>query len=207
METVLCPSVRLYHSTMMMKKNNLTTVRVVSIALLFLIHGLKGFLYRNEYSTIIRRNCNFVMLSSREPFDRNKRTIGPPPPINEYIKADKVRLIAPKLDSDNGEEIMLGIFTLKDALLEAEKLELDLVLINDKADPPVCKIIDYGKFKYSVEKKKKENAKKQVKGDIKEVKVSYKIEQHDFDVRVRAIQKFIGDGDRVRLSKLFISLP
>ena len=94
--------------------------------------------------------------STREPFDRNKRTVGPPPPINEYIKADKVRLIAPKPDSDIGEEIMLGIFTLKDALIEAEKLELDLVMINDKADPPVCKIIDYGKFKYTVEKKKKE---------------------------------------------------
>lgn len=137
------------------------------------------------------------LYSTREPFDRNKRTIGPPPPINEYIKADKVRLIAPKPDSDIGEDIMLGIFTLKDALIEAEKLELDLVMINDKADPPVCKIIDYGKFKYTVEKKKKENAKKQIKGDIKEVKMSYKIDQHDFDVRVRAVQRFLGDGDRV----------
>eukprot|EP01036_Dinobryon_divergens_P022017 gene22017-30249_t len=141
-----------------------------------------------------------ALLSTREPFDRNKKPVaGPPPPINEYIKADKVRLIVPKLDSDSGEEVMLGIFSLKDALLEAEKMELDLVLINDKADPPVCKVIDYGKFKYSVEKKKKENAKKQVKGDIKEVKMSYKIDQHDFDVRVRAVQKFLNDGDRVKV--------
>jgi translation initiation factor IF-3 len=64
-------------------------------------------------------------------------------------------------------------------------------------DPPVCKIIDYGKYKYAVEKRKKENLKKQSKSEIKEVKMSYKIDQHDFDVRLRAVQRFIQDGDRV----------
>jgi translation initiation factor IF-3 len=120
-------------------------------------------------------------------------------PINQYIRAKEVRLIVPKNDSDTGEEVMLGIFSLEDALAEAEKLDVDLVLINDKADPPVCKAIDYGKYKYLLEKKKKENLKKQVKVDIKEVKMSYKIDQHDFDVRLRAAQKFLGDGDRVNL--------
>lgn len=98
---------------------------------------------------------------------------------------------------DVGEDVMLGIFSRKEALEKAAEMELDLVLINDKADPPVCKVIDYGKFKYSQEKKKKENLKKQIKVDIKEVKMSYKIDQHDIDVRIRAVQKFIGDGDRV----------
>lgn len=183
-----------------------------SLITCFLIQSVLGFaLIRSFYTSVLRnKECSslghpseFYLWSSREPFDKNKRTTGPPPPINEYIKADKVRLIAPKPDSDVGEEIMLGIFTLQDALVEAEKMELDLVLINDKADPPVCKIIDYGKFKYSAEKKKKENAKKQIKSDIKEVKMSYKIDQHDFDVRVRAVQKFIGDGDRVSHSCSF----
>ena len=88
----------------------------------------------------------------------------------------------------------------------AEGFDMDLVLINDKGDPPVCKVIDYGKFKYEQEKKKKENIKKQVKVEIKEVKMSYKIDQHDFDVRLRAVQKFIGDGDKVCLQLLPASL-
>ena len=173
----------------------MNVVSLVWILFLFVLNFVEVYCFLYNHNHIRIRTS---IRSSREPFDRNKRMpAAPPPPINGYIKADKVRLIVPKEDSDIGEETMLGIFSLKDALLEAEKMELDLVLINDKADPPVCKIIDYGKFKYSVEKKKKENMKKQVKGDIKEVKMSYKIDQHDFDVRVRAVQKFLNDGDRV----------
>ena len=92
---------------------------------------------------------------------------------------------------------MLGIFSYDEAMDKAEEMELDLVMINDKADPPVCKIIDYGKFKYIQEKKKKDNVKKQIKQEVKEVKMSYKIDQHDFDVRMRAVQRFLEDGDRV----------
>lgn len=95
-------------------------------------------------------------------------------------------------------EVMAGIFPIAEALKMAEEFDMDLVLINDKGDPPVCKVIDYGKFKYGMEKKKKENIKKQVKVEIKEVKMSYKIDQHDFDVRLRAVQKFLADGDKVR---------
>ena len=119
----------------------------------------------------------------------------PPPPINEFITADRVRLIVP--GNSSGEEIMLGICSLQDAISKAESMELDLVLLNDKADPPVCKVIDYGKFKYIQEKKKKDNLKKQVRTEIKEVKMSYKIDHHDFDVRLRAVQKFLDEGDRV----------
>ena len=135
----------------------------------------------------------------------------PSPPINEFIQADRVRyekiwllfsansgrLIVP--GNATGEETMLGIFDIKEARARAEEMELDLVLINEKADPPVCKVIDYGKYKYMQEKKKKDNLKKQVKSEIKEVKMSYKIDQHDFDVRQRAVQKFLEDGDRVKV--------
>jgi translation initiation factor IF-3 len=132
---------------------------------------------------------------SPQQYNRGSRPSAVPPPINQYIRADRVRLIAP--GNDTGDEIMLGIFSLSDALLEADKFQMDLVMINENGDPPVCKIIDYGKYKYSLEKKKKENLKKQVNVDIKEVKMSYKIDQHDFDVRMRAVRKFLGEGDKV----------
>ena len=135
------------------------------------------------------------MSSSPQQFNRGSRPSAPPPPINQFIRADRVRLIVP--GNDTGDEVMLGIFSLADALIEAEKFQMDLVMINDKGDPPVCKVIDYGKYKYSLEKKKKENLKKQVNVDIKEVKMSYKIDQHDFDVRMRAVRKFLGEGDKV----------
>eukprot|EP01041_Mallomonas_annulata_P002331 gene2331-4535_t len=129
--------------------------------------------------------------------DRARRPVAPPPPINQYIKADTVRLLIPS--NTTADDIMLGIFPLSEAIAKAQEMELDLVLINDKSDPPVCKVIDYGKYKYQQEKKKKDNLKKQVKIDIKEVKMSYKIDQHDFDVRLRAVQKFLGDGDKVKV--------
>jgi translation initiation factor IF-3 len=138
-----------------------------------------------------------LQMMSTPQFNRDRRPVAPPPPINQFIKADKVRLIAP--GNDTGDDVMLGIYSLADALKEAEKYEVDLVMINDKGDPPVCKIIDYGKYKYAMEKKKKENMKKQVNVDIKEVKMSYKIDQHDFDVRVRAVRKFLGEGDKVKV--------
>lgn len=100
--------------------------------------------------------------------------------------------------NDNGD-IMLGILSFNDALLEAKKRNLDLVLINEKSDPPVCRIIDYGKYKYSLEKRKKENLKKQIKSEIKEIKMSHRIDQHDFDVRLRSVMKFLSDGDRVKI--------
>lgn len=135
---------------------------------------------------------------STNPSSRNgKPPPAPQPIINELIRGvDRVRLIG--TDEESGDDTMIGIMSFKEALEYAKNLEVDLVMINDKGDPPVCKAIDYGKFKYSQDKKKKENLKKQVKTEIKEVKMSYKIDQHDFDVRVRAVQKFLSDGDKVR---------
>lgn len=154
-------------------------------------------MYAGVGSTIYSRTRSMLeMSSSPQQFNRGSRPSAPPPPINQFIRADRVRLIVP--GNDTGDEVMLGIFSLADALTEAEKFQMDLVMINDKGDPPVCKVIDYGKYKYSLEKKKKENLKKQVNVDIKEVKMSYKIDQHDFDVRMRAVRKFLADGDKVR---------
>ena len=148
----------------------------------------------------LRSKSTLKMSSSPQQFNRGSRPTTPPPPMNQFIRADRVRLLVP--GNDTGDEVMLGIFSLADALLEAEKYQMDLVMINDKGDPPVCKVIDYGKYKYSLEKKKKENMKKQVNVDIKEVKMSYKIDQHDFDVRMRAVKKFLGEGDKVNITTL-----
>jgi translation initiation factor IF-3 len=155
---------------------------------------------RSDAVTICRSQVSsrtILSMASPQQYNRGSRPSAVPPPINQYIRADRVRLIAP--GNDTGDEIMLGIFSLSDALLEADKFQMDLVMINENGDPPVCKIIDYGKYKYSLEKKKKENLKKQVNVDIKEVKMSYKIDQHDFDVRMRAVRKFLGEGDKVSI--------
>lgn len=182
---------------------------------LFLLVGLlgisflqisNGWLIGHTRTVTVRQDSRLLASRFSKEFDaRNSKSRGPPPPIiNNLIKHPTVRVIAPKEDTEAGEEEMLGIMSIEEANEAAEGFGLDLVLINDKADPPVCKIIDYGKYKYIQEKKKKENAKKQVKQDIKEVKMSYKIDQHDFDVRLRAAKRFIGDGDRVSNSKCVI---
>eukprot|EP01038_Epipyxis_sp_PR26KG_P009940 gene9940-13373_t len=187
----------------------LTVNNFTIFSFIIAIYVSDGFAF-NKISKNIGFASSFVnkwsILYSSRPaneYDARRKATTPPPPINQFIRADRVRLIVPNNDTDdseNGEgETMLGIMSLKEALQEAENRDLDLVMINDKADPPVCKVIDYGKYKYIQEKKKKENMKKQVKVDIKEVKMSYKIDQHDFDVRVRAVQKFLSDGDRVKI--------
>jgi translation initiation factor IF-3 len=113
------------------------------------------------------------------------------PMINERIRFPKVRL----LDSDSSQ---VGIMSSREALQLAEERELDLVLMSDKADPPVCKIIDYGKHKFEQEKKAKEAKKKQHTVDVKEVKMRYKIEKHDYDVRISQAERFIKAGDKVK---------
>ncbi len=118
------------------------------------------------------------------------------PIINERIRFPKIRVI----DSDNSQ---LGIMTPREALQIAEEKELDLVLVTDKADPPVCRIIDYGKFKFEQEKKAKEAKKKQHTVEVKEVKMRYKIEKHDYDVRLNQAKRFLQDGDKVKATVMF----
>lgn len=118
------------------------------------------------------------------------------PTINERIRFPKIRVI----DSDGSQ---LGIMTPRDAVRLAEEKELDLVLVSDKADPPVCRIMDYGKFKFEQEKKAREARKKQHTSDVKEVKMRYKIEDHDYNVRVNQAERFLKAGDKVKATITF----
>jgi translation initiation factor IF-3 len=118
------------------------------------------------------------------------------PTINERIRFPKIRVI----DSDGTQ---LGIMSPREALQIAEEKELDLVLVSDKADPPVCRIINYGKYKFEQEKKAREAKKKQHTVDVKEVKMRYKIEQHDYNVRINQAKRFLQDGDKVKATVMF----
>ena len=118
------------------------------------------------------------------------------PQINERIRFPKIRAI----DTDGTQ---LGVISPQEALRIAEEKELDLVLVSDKADPPVCRIMDYGKYKFEQEKKAREQRKKQHTADVKEVKMRYKIEEHDYQVRVNQAVRFLKDGDKVKATITF----
>lgn len=118
------------------------------------------------------------------------------PQINENLRYPQVRVI----DTD-GEQ--LGVMETTEARDLAEEKDLDLVLVSDKADPPVCRIMDYGKFKFEKEKKAREARKKQHTVDVKEVKMRYKIEKHDYDVRRRNAERFLKSGDKVKATVNF----
>ena len=112
--------------------------------------------------------------------------------MNERIRVKEVRLI--------GEDgVNHGVVPTSEALQMAEDADLDLVLINPNQDPPVAKILNYGKYKYEVEKRAKEAKKKQHTVDIKEVKIRYKIDVHDYQVRINNIKKFIAQGNKVKV--------
>ena len=117
-------------------------------------------------------------------------------PINEMIQAAEVRLIGAE-----GEQI--GVVSRDDALDRAANLGLDLVIVADKSDPPVCKIMDYGKFKYEEQKKKNEARKKQKTIDVKEIKLRPNIDSHDYDVKMRSMVKFLNEGDKVKVTMRF----
>ena len=92
---------------------------------------------------------------------------------------------------------------MDDALGRAEEVGLDLVEIAPEAKPPVCKILDYGKFKYEAQKKANEARKKQKVIDVKEIKMRPNIDHHDYDVKMRAMNKFLGEGDKVKVTLRF----
>lgn len=98
---------------------------------------------------------------------------------------------------------MIGVVPIRDALLQAEEAGLDLVEVSPNADPPVCKILDYGKFKYEVQKKKTEARKKQKVIEIKEVKLRPNIDENDYNVKMRAMRKFLDEGDKVKITLRF----
>ncbi len=116
--------------------------------------------------------------------------------INEQIRDKEVRLVG-----EDGEQ--LGVMSAKDAMKLAKDAELDLVKIAPTAKPPVCKIIDYGKYRYELARKEKEARKKQKTIDIKEVRLSPNIEENDLNTKVNAARKFIEKGDKVKVTLRF----
>ena len=118
------------------------------------------------------------------------------PAVNKSISAKSVRVI-----TDNGE--MLGVLQIEEALKMASDQGLDLVEVSPKANPPVCKIIDYGKYKYESQKRKNEARKKQKTIDVKEIKLRPNIDSHDFDVKIKSVKKFIENGDKVKITLRF----
>lgn len=116
--------------------------------------------------------------------------------INEEIRFDEVRCVG-----DNGE--VYGVMSAREALEIAVREDLDLVLISPNAKPPVCKVMDYGKFRYHQEKRQKEAKKKQKQIDIKEIKLSTQIAQNDINYKVKHAREFITDGKHVRF-KVFL---
>ena len=116
--------------------------------------------------------------------------------INEEIRAREVRVVA-----DEGEQ--LGIMSGRDALNLALERHMDLVEIAPNAKPPVCRIMDYGKYRYEQQKRDKEARKKQKSFDIKEVKLRPGIENHDFDIKFKNAVRFLEDGDKVKITIMF----
>ena len=118
------------------------------------------------------------------------------PRANEDIQADPVRLV----DAD-GE--MVGVIGLKEAIDMAVEVGLDLVEVSPNASPPVCKILDYGKYKYEAQKKANEARKKQKIIEVKEIKMRPGIDDHDYEVKMKAVRRFLDDGDKVKMTIRF----
>ncbi len=114
---------------------------------------------------------------------------------------DEIRIREVRVTDENGES--LGIMQTKDALKLAEDRHLDLVEVAPKARPPVCKIMDFGKYRYEQQKRDKEARKKQKVVTVKEVKLRPNIEQHDFDVKLKNAQRFIEEGNKVKVTIMF----
>lgn len=116
--------------------------------------------------------------------------------INEQIRDKEVRVIG-----ENGEQ--LGVMPVREAMRLAEEAGVDLVKIAPTAKPPVCKIVDYGKFKYEQTRKEKEAKKKQKTVEIKEIRLSPNIDTNDLNTKINAARKFISKGDRVKITLRF----
>ena len=118
------------------------------------------------------------------------------PRVNTDILNDEVRCLSPE-----GEQ--LGVMKTADAIAQADAQGLDLVEVSPNTDPPVCKILDYGKFKYEAQKKKNEAKKKQKIIEVKEIKLRPNIDEHDYQVKMRNVQKFLDEGDKVKVTMRF----
>ena len=118
------------------------------------------------------------------------------PRVNGAIRAPQVRCINP-----DGEQ--LGVLDTRDAISKAEDFGLDLVEVQPNVDPPVCKILDYGKYKYEAQKRANEARKKQKIIEVKEIKLRPNIDEHDYQVKMRNVVKFLSGGDKVKVTLRF----
>ena len=118
------------------------------------------------------------------------------PRVNREIDARSIRLVGA-----DGE--MIGVVSLREGLIMAEEAGLDLVEVSPNADPPVCKILDFGKFKYESQKRKAEARKKQKVIEIKEIKLRPNIDDNDYNIKMRSMIKFLEEGDKVKVTLRF----
>ena len=126
-----------------------------------------------------------------QPPSRNKGTR-----INRGIEAPTIRVV-------DAEGNMAGVMTVAEGVALAESAGLDLVEVSPNADPPVCKVLDFGKFKYEEQKKKNEARKKQKVIEVKELKMRPGIEEHDYQTKMRSMGRFLGEGDKVKVTIRF----
>ena len=131
----------------------------------------------------------------RPRFDR-RAPVRELPNINDRINYPNLRVV----DADGTQ---LGVINREKALEVAKERELDLVLVSEKADPPVCRIMDYGKYKYELAQKAKESRKKQVKISVKEIQLKPKIDTNDFKIKLQKSRKFLETGDKVKFTMRF----
>ncbi len=116
--------------------------------------------------------------------------------VNERIRVREIRLIGP-----NGEQF--GVVPTEEGIRKAEEVSLDLVEVAPEANPPVCRVMDFGKYVYILEKKEKEAKKKQKIFAVKEIKISLKIEEHDYQTKLRNAIRFLSRGDKVKFTMIF----
>ena len=143
---------------------------------------------KNERNTTISTNFNGGNNMRNDRRNDKDKVL-----MNERIRAAEVRLI-------DEEGVNHGVIATDEALRMAYAKDLDLVIMNATQAPPVAKIMNYGKYKYEQEKKAKEAKKKQHTVEVKEVKIRYKIDTHDYQVRIKSIQKFLSQGNKVKIA-------
>ncbi|MCY3018619.1 MAG: translation initiation factor IF-3 [Planctomycetota bacterium] len=140
------------------------------------------------------RDCDLAQWGDSRK--KEERTISERLRINAEIKAKTIRVIGP-------DGAQLGIMLVEQARMKATELELDLVEVAPKADPPVCRIMDYGKHIYHEQKKEQKARKKAHAHDVKEVRLSFKIGKHDLDIKVQHAKEFLAEGHRVQFTMIY----
>eukprot|EP00980_Cylindrotheca_fusiformis_P012713 scaffold3108_cov152-Cylindrotheca_fusiformis.AAC.4 len=178
----------------------MTCQSIVTVATLLLCSWATAF---SPIGGISSNRNNMVLFARR---DNNRGRRGPPiqenkPPMNDEIEMRDLRVVTP---TAKGKDEPLGVMSRDEALAKAEEMGgLDLILVNPNSDPPVCKIVDYSKYRYMQEKKAKEVKKNSKASELKEVKMSYKIDIHDYEVRKKNAMKFLSQGNRVKCTVMF----